>query len=129
MNEYGIPTFNIISRYLSNEGIDMFLCNEEDNYIQVNLEDIKQEVLEYEREILEKNFPKEIEEEKNLVKRLISQNDSISKAEKIYAGKLPIGFVTDNERYKQKVELIEGRKEQFKKVLKYIEETEPGWYW
>ena len=106
MNEYGIPTFNIISRYLSNEGIDMFLCNEEDNYIQVNLEDIKQEVLEYEREILEKNFPKEID-----------------------AGKLPIGFVTDNERYKQKVELIEARKEQFKKVLKYIEETEPGWYW
>lgn len=55
---------------------------EEDNYIQVNLEDIKQELLEYEREILEKNFQKEIEEEKNLVKRLISQNDSISKAEK-----------------------------------------------
>ena len=35
---------------------------EEDNYIQVNLEDIKQELLEYEREILEKNFQKEIEE-------------------------------------------------------------------
>ena len=83
--------------------------------------DIEKETKEYQEEIYNKYFYSEIEEERETVKRLISLYENEELAKKIYAGKHKIGFVTNQEEYKDKQRIIDYRKRKFEEYARDIE--------
>ena len=80
----------------------------------MTLENEQRELDDFQKEIYEKYFKQDdIKEMKNLIRKY----EDISIAEKVYAGKQPIGFCTDKQAYIDKQEGIEARKRYFRRLV------------
>ena len=75
-------------------------------------EDAQKELDDFQKEIYEKYFKQDdIKEMENLIRKY----GDVSTAEKVYAGKQPIGFCTNEQAYIDRQEGIEARKRYFRR--------------